>query len=107
MWEITQIQASIALLMSRQQLMRDSEAAKLWLEATLIELSNIKGAKQPWTNWKTIQDAINWGKEQLPHLSQSELEMHWNNLTPIKGKKAPAWVQLVQKLQMKSQLQTA
>ncbi|MBW4685648.1 MAG: DNA polymerase III subunit gamma/tau [Komarekiella atlantica HA4396-MV6] len=107
MWELTQIQASIALLMSRQQLMRDSEAAKLWLEATLIELSNIKEEKQPWTNWKTIQDAINWGKEQLPHLSQSELERHWNNLTPIKGKKAPAWVQLVQELQMKSQLQTA
>ncbi|MHC5761586.1 hypothetical protein [Nostoc sp.] len=48
MWQLTQIQASIALLMSRQQLMRDSEAAKLWLEVTLIELSNIKEEKQPW-----------------------------------------------------------
>lgn len=107
MWEITQIQASIALLMSRQHLMRDSEAAKLWLEATIIELSNIKGIKQPWSSWKTIQDAINWGKEQLPHLSQSELEIYWRNLTPVNGKLAPAWVQLVQKLQMESQLQTA
>ena len=106
MWEIAQIQSSIALLMSRQNLMRDPDAARLWLEATLIELSNIKGIKQPWSSWKTVQDAMNWAKEQLPHLSQSELEQYWNDLTPIKGKKARAWVELVQKLQMESRLQT-
>ncbi|GAB1538380.1 hypothetical protein NUACC21_10400 [Scytonema sp. NUACC21] len=107
MWESTQIQSSIALLMSRQNLMRDSEAAQLWLEATLIELSNLKKTKQPWSRWRTIQDALNWGQEQLPHLSQSELEQHWNSLTPVQGKKAGAWVELVYKLQLESQFQTA
>ncbi|MEC4814428.1 MAG: DNA polymerase III subunit gamma/tau [Scytonema sp. PMC 1069.18] len=107
MWETTQVQSSIALLMSRQNLMRDSEAAQLWLEATLIELSNLKKTKQPWSRWRTIQDALNWGQEQLPHLSQSELEEHWNSLTPVQGKKAGAWVELVYKLQLESRLQTA
>ncbi|MBD2772033.1 DNA polymerase III subunit gamma/tau [Iningainema tapete] len=108
-WEIKHIQSAISLVSSKYTLMRDN-LAHLWLETTLIELAQImetKTKEQPWANWKTIQDAINWSKEKLPHLSQSELEVHWNNLTPINGKKAPAWVQMVQKLQIESRLETA
>jgi DNA polymerase III subunit gamma/tau len=92
---IAQIQSAIALLMSRQNLMRD-EAAALWLEATIIQLTPVKvETSQPWKNWKTPQDAIAWGKSNLPHLSQSEVERHWNQLEPVNGKKAGAWVDFV------------
>jgi DNA polymerase-3 subunit gamma/tau len=106
-WSINHIHSAIALLMARQNLMRD-ESAHLWLEATFIEIvPTTKSNYQPWKDWKTAQDAINWAKEQLPHLSQAQLQEHWQKLTPINGKKAPAWVQLVEKLQTDSQLQTA
>jgi DNA polymerase III subunit gamma/tau len=106
-WNISQVQSAIALLMARQNLMRD-EVAFLWLEASLIELVPAKiRNSQPWKDWKTVQDAINWAKEQLPHLSQTQLQEHWQKLTPINGKKAPAWVELVQKLQNELKLQTA
>jgi DNA polymerase III gamma/tau subunit len=86
-----QIQSAIALLMSRQNLMRD-EAAALWLEATIIELTPVKPENsQPWKDWKSPKDAIAWGKSNLPHLSQSEVERHWNQLEPVNGKKAGAW----------------
>ncbi|MBD2597310.1 DNA polymerase III subunit gamma/tau [Nostoc spongiaeforme FACHB-130] len=108
LWNIDQIRNAIVILMARQNLMRD-EDAHLWLEATLIEIvPTNKGShqSQPWKDWKTAQDAINWGKEQLPHLTQAQLQEHWQKLTPINGKKAPAWVEAVQKLQQK-QLQQA
>ncbi|WP_232224086.1 DNA polymerase III subunit gamma/tau [Mastigocladopsis repens] len=106
-WSINHIHSAIALLMARQNLMRD-ESAHLWLEATFIEIvPTTKSNYQPWKDWKTAQDAINWAKEQLPHVSQAQLQEHWQKLTPINGKKAPAWVQLVEKLQTDSQLQTA
>ncbi|MFQ4144000.1 helix-turn-helix transcriptional regulator [Chlorogloeopsis sp. ULAP02] len=44
--------------------------------------------------------------QELPHLTQAQLQEHWQKLTPINGKKAPAWVEAVQKLQQK-QLQQA
>lgn len=96
LWSTSQIQSAIALLMSRQNLMRD-EAASLWLEATIIELTPVKVENpQPWKDWKSPQDAIAWGKSNLPHLSQSEVEQHWNQLVPVNGKKAGAWVDFVQ-----------
>ncbi len=105
-WSVSQIQSSIALLMARQNLMRD-ESAHLWLEASLIEMvPTTKGIPQPWKDWKTAQDAINWAHVQLPHLTQAQLQEHWLHLTPINGKKAPAWVEAVQKLQQ-TQLQQA
>lgn len=95
-WSTAQIQSAIALLMSRQNLMRD-EAASLWLEATIIELTPVKvETSQPWKNWKSPQDAIAWGKSNLPNLSQSEVEQHWNQLVPVNGKKAGVWVDFVQ-----------
>lgn len=105
LWSISQIQSASKLLMARQNLMKD-EAANLWLEATFIELAPTNTSYQPWKDWKTAQDAINWAKEQLPHLSQTQLEEHWTKLTPINGKKAPAWVEAIQKLQQ-SQLKQA
>jgi DNA polymerase-3 subunit gamma/tau len=101
LWNVNQIQSAIALLMSRQNLMHD-ETASLWLEATIIELTPIKVENpQPWKHWKTPQDAIAWGKSSLPHLSPSEVEQHWNQLVPVNGKKASAWVDFVQKFNSK------
>ncbi len=94
--------------MARQNLMRD-ENAHLWMEATIIEIvqtTKSSSQTQPWKDWKTAQDAINWAKEQLPHLSQTQLEEHWQKLTPINGKKALVWVEAIQKLQQ-TQLQQA
>jgi DNA polymerase-3 subunit gamma/tau len=100
-WNVNQIQSAIALLMSRQNLMRD-EAASLWLEATIIELTPVKVENpQPWKDWKSPQDAIAWGKSNLPNLSQSEVEQHWNQLAAVNGKKAAAWVEFVQKFNCK------
>jgi DNA polymerase-3 subunit gamma/tau len=95
-WNTAQIHSAITLLMARQNLMRD-EAASLWLEATIIELTPVKVENpQPWKDWKTPQDAIAWGKSNLPNLSHSEVEQHWNQLMPVNGKKAGAWVDFVQ-----------
>ena len=106
-WSINHIHNAIALLMARQNLMRD-EGAHLWLEATLIEIvpTTSSPQTQPWKDWKTAQDAINWAKEQLPHLTQAQLQEDWQKLTPINGKKAAAWVEAIQKLQQ-TQLQQA
>jgi DNA polymerase III subunit gamma/tau len=101
-WSIIQIQSAITLLMSRQSIMRD-EAAHLWLSATLIELAAAppqpKETVQPWKNWETHRDAIRWAAEQLPHLTQSEIYDLWEKVTPINGKKAPAWVKAINSLQ--------
>lgn len=107
-WSVNHIHNAIALLMARQNLMRD-ENAHLWMEATIIEIvqtTKSSSQTQPWKDWKTAQDAINWAKEQLPHLSQTQLEEHWQKLTPINGKKALVWVEVIQKLQQ-TQLQQA
>ena len=99
-WSINQIQSAITLLMSRQNIMRD-EAAHLWLETTFIELSSSpkENNPKPWSNWKTVQDALNWAKEQLPYLTQSEISDLWEKVTPINGKRAPAWVKAINSLQ--------
>lgn len=107
-WSVNHIHSAIALLMARQNLMRD-ENAHLWMEATIIEIVQITKSSsqtQPWKDWKTAQDAINWAKEQLPHLSQTQLQEHWQKLAPINGKKALVWVEVIQKLQQ-TQLQQA
>ncbi|MBD2604105.1 DNA polymerase III subunit gamma/tau [Scytonema hofmannii FACHB-248] len=107
-WSVNHIHSAIALLMARQNLMRD-ENAHLWMEATIIEIvqtTKSSSQTQPWKDWKTAQDAINWAKEQLPHLSQTQLQEHWQKLTPINGKKALVWVEVIQKLQQ-TQLQQA
>jgi DNA polymerase III subunit gamma/tau len=108
-WSISQIQSAITLLMSRQNMMRD-ESAHLWLEATLIELvpptPAPKETSQPWKNWETHFCAIKWASEQLPHLTQNEIYDLWEKVTPINGKKAPAWVKAINSLQI-HQLQQA
>ena len=107
-WSVNRIHSAIALLMARQNLMRD-ENAHLWMEATIIEIvqtTKSSSQTQPWKDWKTAQDAINWAKEQLPYLSQTQLQEHWQKLTPINGKKALVWVEVIQKLQQ-TQIQQA
>lgn len=51
-----------------------------------------------WLLWKSEQDALAWGKTQLPSMSAEQLRQEFNQLSPTNGKKAPAWVQRVMQL---------
>ena len=53
---------------------------------------------QPWSKWKTPDDALAWGQQQLPHLTEETLQKHWNTLKPVNGKKAVAWVEKINNL---------
>ncbi|NJO62404.1 MAG: hypothetical protein HC836_30515 [Richelia sp. RM2_1_2] len=51
-----------------------------------------------WKTWKNPTDAIAWAKLQLPHLTEDQLLIEFNNLKPVNGKKAPVWFERVHQL---------
>ncbi|WP_414623876.1 hypothetical protein [Calothrix sp. CCY 0018] len=51
-----------------------------------------------WRTWKNPTDAIAWAKLQLPHLTEDQLLIEFNNLKPVNGKKAPVWFERVHQL---------
>lgn len=58
--------------------------------------------RQPWSKWKTPDDALAWGQQQLPHFTIEALQSHWKSVKPVNGKKAVAWAEMIQKLAMQS-----
>lgn len=112
-WEKSAILQAQQYLKASEVQVKLSSQPQLWLEiAVLGLLPNALDAAHttstavtsvpstpPWVSWRTPKDAITWGKQQLPHLSLEELQRQWNALKPINGKKAPAWVEMVQKKQ--------
>lgn len=108
-----------ATILQAQQHLRQCEVQvklssqpQLWLEITVLGLlptakppaSSITDTASPtsdtspWSNWKTPADAISWAHQRLPYLSLEALQGKWNSLTPINGKKAPIWVEMIEKL---------
>jgi hypothetical protein len=53
---------------------------------------------QPWRNWSSSDDALNWAEKQLPDLQRDFLEAEFNSLESSNGKKAVAWVDLVRQM---------
>ncbi|NJN13185.1 MAG: hypothetical protein HC815_36805 [Richelia sp. RM1_1_1] len=53
-----------------------------------------------WKNWKNPTDAIAWAKSELPHLTENQLLIEFNNLKPVNGKKAPVWFERVHELKV-------
>ena len=106
----------VSTILQAQQHLRESEAQvklstvpQLWLEIAIlgllpsarnskptIEIKQLE-AKAVWTGWKKPTDAIAWAHQELPHLSLETLQQYMDSLKPIKGKKAPAWVEFVEK----------
>jgi len=106
----------VSTILQAQQHIRESEiqvklstVPQLWLEIailgllpsarkseSIVEVKQLE-AKAVWTGWKEPSDAINWAHQELPHLSINVLQQHMNSLQPINGKKAPAWVEFVEK----------
>ncbi len=63
-----------------------------------VQIATASSDNPPWTNWKTHADAIGWAQQYLPDMSMESLQKQWDSLTPVNGKKAPVWVEMVQKL---------
>jgi DNA polymerase-3 subunit gamma/tau len=108
---------NVSTILQAQQHLRESEAQvklstvpQLWLEIAIlgllpsarnskptIEIKQIEPAAAIWAGWKKPTDAIAWAHQELPHLSLETLQQYMDSLKPIKGKKAPAWVEFVEK----------
>lgn len=53
-----------------------------------------------WKSWKNPNDAIAWAMNELPHLTEDQLLIEFNNLKPVNGKKAPVWFERVNELKI-------
>lgn len=53
---------------------------------------------QPWRNWSSEDDAINWAEKKLPDMSREQLEAEFDSLDSSNGKKALAWATHVHQL---------
>lgn len=111
-WETSAILQAQQHLRCCEAQVKSSNHPQLWLETTVLGLlSDSKQLtertkkvaiaiieKPVWSNWTTPADAIAWAQQQLPHLSLESIQQKWSSLQPVKGKKAPAWVDLVNSL---------
>lgn len=110
-WEKSAILQAQQHLKASEVQVKLSSQPQLWLEIVVLGLlPNAKKSTNtdstvvtpvlnppPWSNWRTPTDALAWGQQQLPHLGWEELQKQWHTLQPINGKKATAWVTLVEK----------
>lgn len=58
---------------------------------------------KPWKHWKNDEDAISWGRTQLPHIKPEQIRQEWSKITPItlsnnKTSKAMPWIERIQQL---------
>jgi DNA polymerase III delta prime subunit len=51
--------------------------------------------EQPWRNWSSSDDALDWAAKKLPDLSREQLETEFNALDSGNGKKATAWIEYI------------
>jgi hypothetical protein len=66
------------------------------VDVQVVEPVKMLEPASEWHKWKSPQDAIAWAKKKLPHATDDQLWQEFNKLTPINGKKAPAWYALIQ-----------
>lgn len=52
-----------------------------------------------WRQWRSPEDAINWGISQLPEIDPEVVRLKFEELPAVNGKKAPAWADHVRFLQ--------
>lgn len=109
-WDVSTILQAQQHLKESEMQIKLSTVPQLWLEIAIlgllpsarnskpiIEIKQIEPAAAIWTGWKKPIDAIAWAHQELPHLSLETLQQYMDSLEPIKGKKAPAWVEFVEK----------
>lgn len=53
---------------------------------------------ETWLLWKSEADAIAWASSQLPDYPLEKLQAEFASLSATNGKKAPAWVELINQL---------
>ncbi len=114
-WETSTILQAQQHLRQCEAQVKLSSQPQLWLEISVLGLlpnalptpaSNTTKTlatiapldRQPWSKWKTPDDALAWGQQQLPHFTIEALQKHWNTLKPVNGKKAVAWVEKINNL---------
>lgn len=66
--------------------------------ADVLESAALPPLQFVWRTWRTPEDAIAWAATQLPEMTSVQLRQEFDNLEPINGKKAPAWVERVTQL---------
>jgi hypothetical protein len=52
---------------------------------------------QPWKNWSSSDDALNWAEKQLPDIQRDRLKTEFESLESNNGKKALAWVEYIKR----------
>lgn len=86
-----ELQSIIKILTEKQHLTKN-EFSVVWLQAILIEIARTELHSRFFDickDWKTPNEAISWGKRELPN---NNIDTAWENLEPLNGKKAPAWI---------------
>ncbi len=53
---------------------------------------------QPWRNWNSSDDAIDWAAKKLPDIPRDRLEAEFDSLDSRNGKKGLAWINRVHQL---------
>lgn len=106
-WHLPSILSAQQQLRECEPQVRLSSQPQLWLEIAVLELlpqasedapvTNEEETLPIWTKWTKPAEAIAWAHEQLPHISKEKLQQHMNAIKPVKGKKAIAWVEFVER----------
>lgn len=93
-WNNQELQSIVKVLNEKQYLVK-GDFAQLWIETILIEIAKLELDKRFFSihkNWETIEDALSWGKSELP---QVDVNSVWEQITPIEGKKTPGWINFI------------
>ncbi|BDA76061.1 ATPase (plasmid) [Calothrix sp. PCC 7716] len=90
-WNNKELQQIVTTLTNKEHLTK-GEFSDIWVQAILMEIARVELNERflPICSlWKSENDALAWGKEQLPN---HDIDAAWQNLERINGKKAPAWI---------------
>lgn len=93
-WNSQELQQIVKVFNEKQHLVK-GDFGQMWLEAILIEISQIELNDRFFNiceSWKSIEDALTWGKSEMPQL---DIDASWENIVAVKGKKTPGWINFI------------
>lgn len=93
-WNNQELQRIIKTMNEKQHLVK-GDFNEMWLESILLEIARFELSERfvsIYQSWKSPQDALEWGKSELPQL---DVDIAWDNIIPIEGKKTPGWINFI------------
>lgn len=93
-WNEKELQQIIKSITEKQHLVK-GDFNEMWLESILLEIARFELSERFISicqSWQSPQDALKWGKSELPAL---DINTAWDNIVPIEGKKTPGWINFI------------